>query len=313
MRSIASVNLISGNQQSGDNYNSNWFYDWKNILKDNTAYIVNTTFSSRFFTFTTGDLDIPILYSSMFSGLTNNFTTVNPSIQNYPNNFIGAPLVDLYSTFTSINIETNNTVPLYLSSRPTNNFFNMQFVKNTTNNTNFSVDSGDFDWILNIQFIEYKELINTTVITRPLPFNVILNSVNGRIINTKSYIEYDINLPYMNPNVKMIMKTILQTKGMNTVTTSPMLIYSDIINGSNNYKITATGSAINQQVGVAIASQYANSSTVNTGVDYNIGIQTLLPKSGTFFIQFRELLNSNVLWVPNTGAMTDYIIILMYH
>ena len=312
MRSIASVNLISGNQLSGDNYNSNWVYDWKSILQDNTTYIVNTTFSSRFFTFTTAALDIPVLYSNMFSGLTNNYTTQNASIQNYPNSFIGLPLVNLYSTFTSLNIETNNTVPLYLSSRPINNSFNIQFVKNTTNNTNFSVDSGDFDWVLNIQFIEYKEVINTTGITKPLPFNVILNSVNGRIINTKSYIEYDINLPYMNPNVKMIMKTIIQTKGMSTISTSPMLIYSDIINGSNNYKITSTGSTINQQVGVAIAAQYANTSTVNTGVDYNIGIETFLPKSGTFFIQLRELLNSNVLWIPSTGAMEDYIIVLMY-
>mgnify|MGYP003632121679 FL=1 len=312
MSSIASVNLISGNQQNGDNFNSNWFYDWGALLKENTTYLVNTTFSTRFLTFST-NLDIPILYSNMFSGLTNNYTTYNANIQNYPQNLIGTPAPSTYSTLTTFNIETNNTIPLHISSRPKNNFFNIHFVKNTTNNTDFTIGSAEFDWILNIQFIEYKPLLNTTAITMPLPFNIFINSVNGNIINTKSYIEYDIALPYMNPNVKMIMKTILQTKAMNTTSSSPLLIYSNILNGSNNYSITSTNSASCDQVGVAIPTTYASLSGVNTGVDYNIGIETYLPKQGKFNIQFREMVNSSVLWTPSAGVMEDYVIILMFH
>ena len=84
------------------------------------------------------------------------------------------------------------------------------------------------------------------------------------------------------------------------------MIYSNILNGSNNYSITSTNSASCDQVGVAIPTTYASLSGVNTGVDYNIGIETYLPKQGKFNIQFREMVNSSVLWTPSAGVMEDY-------
>ena len=307
----------SGNELSGDNFNGTWFYDW-NLIPD-TEYLLYMSFTSRSVDFSTA-LPMPMIFCSAINSRTS--TTENATIHNYPSEYIGSPINNMYETSSvQFNIH-ENSLAIYLPSRPTTNNFNIRFVASNSNDE-FAITSQQFFWVLQMNFVPYKskETINTTIFQNdydPRPFTVMLNSVNGTEINTKSHIEFNYNWQnHINNNMYTEYNASLQliSMGMNMATTGqPAIIQSNIYNSNSNFEVNYNGTSSQNslQIGVAGCPSYEALSSLYCSKYDNQAIRTNLPTNNIFYVKLLDFDDPTQLFLPVTGATNDWSMVVYF-
>lgn len=307
----------SGNEYDGDNFNGKWDYDWSQIR--DTEYLLYTSFTSRSIDFSTA-LPMPMIYCSAINGRT--FTTENATVQNYPSEYIGSPINNMYE---ASNVQFNiheNSLPIYMSSRPTRNIFDIRFVASDSD-AQFAITSQQFFWVLQMNFVPYKskETFNTTIFQNdhsPKPFTVILNSVNGTEINTKSHIEFNVNWQnHINNNMYQQYNASFEfiSMAMNMATTgSPAIIESNIYNSNSNFVVNYNGTSSQNslQIGVAGCPSYEALSSLYCSKYDNQAIRTNLPSNNIFYVKLLDFDDPSQLFLPVTGATNDWVMTIYF-
>lgn len=310
------------NELTGDNFNGTWFYDW-NQLPEN-EYLLFTSFTSRSVNFSTA-LPMPMIYCSAINAKTS--TSQNATVQNYPMEYIGSPINNMYET---ANVQFNiheNSLPVYLPSRPSNNNFNIRFVASNSD-AEFAITAQQFYWVLQLNFVPYKQptyMLNTTVFQNesdPRPFSVILNSVNGTVLDTNSYIQFEYNWanhikignPYQEYNASFQFISMAQNMAN---TGQPAIIESDIYNSSSNFIVNYDGASNNfnsLQIGVVGAPSYEALSSLYSNKFDNQAIRTILPTKNIFYIKLLDFdVSTYQLWTPVTGATNDWVMVFYFN
>lgn len=307
----------SGNELTGDNFNGTWFYDWAQI--PDTEYLLYVSFTSRSVNFSTA-LPMPMVFCSAINGRTS--TTKNATVHNYPSEYIGSPINNMYETSSvQFNIH-ENSLAIYLPSRPTTNNFNIRFVASDSDGQ-FAITSQQFFWVLQMNFIPYKskESFNTTIFQNDhiaKPFTVMLNSVNGTIIDTKSHIEFNYNWQnHINNNMYNEYNASFQliSMGMNMATTGqPAIIESNIYNSTSNYVVNYNGTSSQNslQIGCAGCPSYETLSSLYCNKYDNQAIRTNLPTNNIFYVKLLDFDDPTQLFLPVTGATNDWVLIVYF-
>lgn len=300
-------------QLSGDEYNSNWFFNFGEWIDQ--EYIVIPRFSSRSVNFSTV-LGMPTIYTNMLSN-SSTHTTKNSTIHAYSNNYAGTPINNVYAT-SSVTFNYIDDMPIYISGRPRNNHFYIKFVKSDSDDI-FEVTSQQFYWTYELTFLPYKASIPKKLDDMTArPFNLILNSVNGVEINTKSHIQfnYDWNQhKSLNRYQKYNISFRFISKGMDLNGSDPVLIKSNMITTPNNYIVNYSSSAIvsNDHLGSASSPSFNTLSSLYCGTRHNVPITCVLPDNDIFYIKIMDFdITNPQLFVPSVGAMSDWMLILNF-
>jgi hypothetical protein len=293
-------------------HNSN-FTDWGSILPDNTGFMVYVNFISKYLQVSTA---IPhmVCYTDFLNSTT--ATTIGATVHPFATEYLCSPINNNYSSNREVLSTTiSNRVPLYIPSRPTLNNYSIRFLESTSNNT-YAASFYGMGFQVSLTFVPYIPKIPRHVSEKVVPFNVILNSANGTILNTKSSIQYKynwLNHWNSNPNQQYKMSWFFQSMGMNVSTTQPLQISMSCLPVSNNFYVDSNtnGSENSNIIGSAYGYDYTTLSNYLGGPLTNPDISVILPTQNIFDIQLYEL-GTQTLFAPTAGSMEDYIIILHF-
>jgi len=316
------INLFEPND--GNNY----FVDWIQFLPSNTEFLLRVKATSTLLTFD-NPLPLPMIYSNLLDGIGSTTTTTNPTIQPNTRHFMGSPMPSGYiqTTYENFNL-MHNSLPIYLKSRPTNNSFFINLIASNSDDI-FEVTSGTISFKYELYFEIYKPISPMNMITLytpPRPFSILLNSVNGTVINTKSYIQYDYN--WMNncngdKNQYYEMTFVFQTMAMNLLNIQGLSVQASFMSSPYNIIITSTGNpaigagnSMSKIIGLATPNTYNNFQSIASTPLNNSPIKTLLPQNSIFDIQLINYDTDGLvspLFVPTTGVMNDYTLQLYFN
>ena len=289
------------------------YTDWAAILPDNTGFLVYVNFISKYLQVSSA---IPhmVCYTDFLNSTT--ATTIGASVHPFSTEYLCSPINNNYSSNREVLSTTlSNRVPLYISTRPTKNNYTIRFLESTSNNT-YAASFYGIGFQVALNFVPHIPKIPRHILDKVLPFNVILNSANGTIMNTKSYIQYNYNWANHwnpNPNQKYIMSWFFQTLGMNVSTTQPLQISMSCLPISNNFYVSSSTTGANNSniIGSAYGYDYTTLSNYLGGPLTNPPISIVLPTQNIFDIQLYEL-GTEILFTPSVGVMEDYILILHF-
>lgn len=288
------------------------YTDWS-FLPDDTAFLLYLNVSSKYVQVSSA---IPhmIVYADFLDSTTH--TTIGSTVHPFSSQYMCSPINRNYSDNREVLTVTNsNRVPLYLPCRPTNNNHIIRFLESTSNNA-YAASFYGIGMYYQLLFIPYVSPIPAHIKDPATPFNVILNSANGTVINTKSYIEYNYNWANHynpNPNQKYKMIWFLQSMGMNTSSNQPFVISASFLPVANNYYVSSSTTGANNSniIGNCYAYDYSTLSNYLGGPTTNSEIMVTLPSQNIFNIQFFDI-GTTTLFIPTTGAMQDYQLILNF-
>ena len=288
--------------------------DWSAFLPDNTAFLVYVSANSESVQFNTA-LPNPMVYSDFLNA--QQHITNNATIGANPGQLLCCPTARYMGGGSTENfyVSEYNRVPLYISSRPTNNNFNVKILQSTTNNV-FTVTSGNIKFSFSILFEEYKPVMYKSIRSKATPFSVVVNSANGLQINTKSFIQYNYqwsNHYNVDPSQEYIMTFSLQTMGMGIGNTdSEITVETDLMNSSSSYICSNTwGNQISQQLGTLTSPTITTMTPMGGSTMTNNPVRTLMPVSNTFNVRLYDY-RTTTLFAPLGGPMEDYILLLQF-
>lgn len=127
---IVNVYLNSNNKISGTNNEAVYNIDWSAILKNNTAYKLHFTYIGGVNLFTAAMTNkIPVVYAD-FQTSSNRTTSVNGAMTTQILGYLKIQQIAPNVNGSYLTAEDNTNVPMYLSSRPTNNRFTISIYDN---------------------------------------------------------------------------------------------------------------------------------------------------------------------------------------
>lgn len=147
---MAYVNVVfnSNYKTSGTNSNANYYIDWSAILKSDKQYLLQWTYIGENNTFNAPKL--ATLNMNIYGENYSSSTSGAPLSMNFGNLFVGG---SLYAT-------TNDNTPILLTTRPTNNYVNVQILTNDNPpvewTDNAAIPAPPANYILTLTFSELK-------------------------------------------------------------------------------------------------------------------------------------------------------------
>jgi len=296
----------------GDEFDSQWSINWAGCLPEG-QYLCQPTFTSRSVNFST-DLPMPVIACDAFQA--DQFTTINPSVHANAANIVAMPTVNVFATANvQFNAHESSAIPLFLQRRPTKNDFTIKFM-DSNGNGEFSITAQQWRWVMQLNFrrVTFRPCAGPRVAT---PFSILLNSVNGTVVDTNSHIDflYDFGQHLVDYTQEYMISFLFVSMGCNLLNGEPAIITTDMGINRNNYRCVANqvGVQNSNYLGDAYAPAYEALQSLRSIVTMNPGIRCTLPKSNKFNIKLMDFPEATTLWTPASGATPEWILQLQFN
>ena len=286
------------------------YLDWANVMPEG-QYEIIPSLSSKYFNFDTA-LPLMCVYSNMLNCDT--YTTEGAIIQANPTQFICEAQNRGYNSgYDNFNCTATNRLSLFSKTRPKNNNFRISLI--ASNGVGyFASTSLGVTVELTLQFIRYTlPLFNYRYshYEIPTPFNVILNSKNGDMLNNSiNQINYNYNWfnhVNVNQNQKYKMSMLFIMMGVNMVNAQPLQIHTDFFNNMNNFVVDNTGYKTSNIILSGVPSAFVTLVNICAGMTTNTPITVILPQKNNFNVEIYQMGTTTLF-----TQLNDYILQLHF-
>ena len=295
-KEIYTINLLSNNRTSGTLYDAFFYYDW-NTLPDR-EYIIYVRFMTS-----GANLQATLANPSIYMSCFENANQYNvPGDTHNRNGYMCTLIPDSYYSPSHYETDHDGDNPLFMYGRPNQNIFNVKWL-NSDADTEYAPFAGALNWICTITFKPYKnDLKIYDTINYPKPVSVYLNSLNGTVVNTNSYISYYFDWGLMLKDSSYIQKWKMEVdflaKVMNLNQTENAVLTSNLFPSAYNFQSGSVGAPNSEIIGPCLPRQgYTNRSNLFlSGATSAPIILPNLPSNNIFYIKLVELGDLNTLF-----------------
>ena len=312
---------FNSGQLSGTFTNSQWEVQWDSIMPED-EYIATIDFATSRAIFQTA-LPMPVIFVDCLNADTK--TTNRSTIHNNPRAYGGMPalpFLDQAGSETYFEIRTKYQLPLYLRERPNQNLFNVKILDSSTNDE-WALTSGSLTWLITLNFKKYRPMcesgLNSTLANLnkncARPFNVLINSANGIVVNTKSDMnfEYDWH-SHKTDNImqEYDVHAYFVSTPMNLTGKKPVRMVADFVQTNNIYEVNDAGGLKTSQIlGNIIYPTSYDIASMYGRVNMMTSLRMVLPSKNLFNIKLVDF-NTNALFFPSSGNTADWIVQLYF-
>lgn len=284
-------------------YNCQFFFDWSQL--EENEYLVEISVNSGAFD-TSTTVSLPLIRTTIFGSSCQTMTTNNATIFPNANQFLGGMFQSFgYSTEGRQTCYYNQNCPTYISSRPQNNTFWIDLMRNDAVNSFFtdSNNFNEFDYLLTFTPLTEKlKCYGIRTITK-VPQSILIISGNTSTGDVSNYCTFNLDLGRIKEGKYNMYTTFYtETVRLGNGNIYP-LVKSNIFELNNNYITSGVGACSYSNV-ICLPITYTISSTVNFLYSnyYNGSPIAVNPKSGnsSFYVKL-ENAETGALWLDGNG------------